>query len=306
MSTILNNIFQHIKQIYLKYEIWIKIFTFIYFIIDHFTLKWLTPLWNLFLPFLYPLWQKAPADWPLQVFLIAIFIQVTIIWIVLKYIPRNNRHPNIVSAEKTIPLQELPKEVITKLENKQFVYKSERFIKYLDVKWHIVEDIIEKAYYCPIHEAKLLPSKGMYICPMELCSCQIAEPLNSAYEKASSAIPAIIKKETKKRISEIVDFLQDNKNKYVEHAGVLWEYDKAIGKLNEDILCPMDKTPLLIYEDINKQIDFHSRVTGLLALHDSTHYCPKCNNVYLKNKSNSDIERMRKEVIAIIKGETKK
>ncbi len=95
----MNKLFHNIKQTYLKHETWIKFITFAYFIIDNFTFKWLTPLWNLFLPFLYPLWQKPLVDWSFQTFLIAISIQVIIIWSASKYIPRRNKSPNIVSAE---------------------------------------------------------------------------------------------------------------------------------------------------------------------------------------------------------------
>jgi hypothetical protein len=38
-------------------------------------------------------------------------------------------------------------------ENKRFEYQSEIFIKYLDVKWRVVNGEIEKAYYCFFHEA---------------------------------------------------------------------------------------------------------------------------------------------------------
>jgi hypothetical protein len=141
---------------------------------------------------------------------------------------------------------------------------------------------------------------------MEMCVCHTSLPLDSAYEKALSAIPAIIKSETKKKLNEIINFTRDDKNKYIEHAGVLWEYDKTTGILNKETLCPIDRTPLLIYEDTNKLLDYSSIITGMLKPTNPTRYWPKCNNKYLIEKSTIDIERMRKEVIAIIKGENKK
>jgi len=306
------NVLHNIKQIYIKYETWIKIITFAYFIFDHFTFKWFTPLWNLIVPYLYTMWQKPIIDWSFQTFIIAIFIQLVIIMTAVKYIPRRNKTSGIVSTEKVIPLTE-PKKIINEISvtPKEIQRKkhSEEFVKYLDVKWRIVDGEIERAHYCPIHEAKLIPSKTMnggYSCPIEKCACKPYLPLDDAtFEKVNSAIPAILKINEKKRLRDMVSVMRDNK--YVEHADVLWEYEKRTGELNVDPLCPIDRTPLLFYEynKINVGDSPSAFVVGAIMQSSSNYYCPKCKNKYLIGKSMVAMERIRTEVKAIIKGENK-
>ncbi len=63
----------------------------------------------------------------------------------------------LFQLNKPFLLPELPKELPMRVkatsENKRFEYQSEIFIKYLDVKWRVVNGEIEKAYYCFFHEA---------------------------------------------------------------------------------------------------------------------------------------------------------
>jgi hypothetical protein len=318
----LSKIFQYIKLTYLKYETWIKIVTFTYFIFDRLTFNWFAPIWNFVLPYLYPLWQKPIVDWSFLTILIAVIIQTIIIWVISKYIPIRTKSTIITPTEKTISSPELqkeePKEKLVTSKVERFEYHTTKFVKYLNVKWHVVDDKIEKNVYCPRDGAKLLLSKTLntleqnnptkYCCPMDNCHFEIILDLDSAYEKAQAAIPVIINNETRQQVKNIISTALNEKNKTIEHAGVSWEYDKATGLLNEDPLCPIDWTSLLYKNTLTKEV--YSNITSVIynlfpEPRYFTYYCPKCKNEYLKGKGKSDIELLIKEIKAIIKSEMK-
>jgi len=77
-------------------------------------------------------------------------------------------------------------------ENKRFEYQSEIFIKYLDVKWRVVNGEIEKPiivfftkHNC-FHQRKVW-SYHIRLPNGDVC-CHTSLPLDSAYEKALSLI----------------------------------------------------------------------------------------------------------------------
>jgi hypothetical protein len=197
-----------IKQKYQKYKTETDILLFILaissFIIDHFTFGWLTPFWNIVWNYFKPLWSKALIDWSWDKFILAGLVETSIIWIILTV------HIKIIEFKKSIFQN---KQILTQGQQKQIPIQQkeqpkpkyvDRYIIYLDVKWHISNDNIEKAIYCPEHEAKMYSRyyRGTGYashCPIEGCVLYANFRVEDEYDRAVSAIPVMLKKEEEKK-----------------------------------------------------------------------------------------------------------
>lgn len=176
---------------------------------------------------------------------------------------------------------------------------ADRYILYLGAKWHVINDSIERAIYCPTHEAKMYSKYWNFAytsrCPIESCLWETNYRVEDVYERAVSAIPIMIREEEKK----LKEQKQSNKSsvagmKYVQHEGVLWEYDPVREKLNDAPLCPKDKTTLL------RETSPRSMASMVFS---NLHYCPKCKARYFEKISIFDWGQLIKEVNEIVRGE---